>query len=48
MTGNGRIQSETLADKGSLVAIGPETAVIGADNRILDPVADVGELKPTP
>jgi acyl-CoA synthetase (AMP-forming)/AMP-acid ligase II len=44
MTGNGRIEQETLADKGSLVAIGPETAVLDDDGRLLDPDTDVGAI----
>jgi len=44
MTGNGRIQRETLADKGSLVVPGPGTVVLDADNRILDPATNVGAV----
>ncbi|WP_166134148.1 acyl-CoA synthetase [Nocardioides ochotonae] len=44
MTGNGRIRTETLADKGSLVEVGPETVVIDEEDRILDLDADVGAI----
>ena len=44
MTGNGRIRTETLADKGSLVEVGPETVVIDEQDRILDLEADVGAI----
>lgn len=44
MTGNGRIRRETLAEKGSLVAPGPGTVVLDADNRILDPATNVGAI----
>lgn len=37
MTGNGRIEHATLADKGSLVHLGPGTAVIDEHHRIIDP-----------
>ncbi|TYL46406.1 acyl-CoA synthetase [Nocardioides sp. BGMRC 2183] len=43
-TGNGRILHENLADKGSLVGIGPETVVLADDDRVLDPDTDVGEI----
>ena len=43
-TGNGRIERDTLADKGSLVRLGPETAVLDEDLRIMDPDAEVGAV----
>ncbi|WP_141015598.1 acyl-CoA synthetase [Nocardioides sambongensis] len=43
-TGNGRILHENLADKGSLVGIGPETVVLSDDDRVLDPDTDVGAI----
>ncbi|HEY9251947.1 MAG TPA: AMP-binding protein, partial [Nocardioides sp.] len=43
MTGNGRIEHETLADKGSLVHLGPGTAVVDEQHRIIDP-SEVGAI----
>ncbi|MER7607542.1 acyl-CoA synthetase [Nocardioides sp. NPDC127503] len=43
MTGNGRIEHETLADKGSLVHLGPGTAVVDERHRIIDP-SEVGAI----
>lgn len=42
LSGTGRMQPET--GLGSVAAIGPETAVLDADDRPLDPVADVGAV----
>jgi acyl-CoA synthetase (AMP-forming)/AMP-acid ligase II len=44
LTGNGRILPETVADKGSAVTIGPETVLLDAEDRILDPQTDVGAI----
>ena len=44
MTGNGRIEKDTLADKGSLVAVGPETVVLDDEDRVLDLETNVGAI----
>lgn len=41
-TGNGRIEKGNLADKGSLVNIGVDTAVLDEEMNVIDPVAGVG------
>jgi acyl-CoA synthetase (AMP-forming)/AMP-acid ligase II len=43
-TGNGRVERKTLADKGSLVSIGAEMAVLDEDGRVLDPATNVGVI----
>ena len=44
LSGNGRILPGTVTDKGSAVAIGPETVVLDAADRILDPQTEVGAI----
>ncbi|CAM3153247.1 acyl-CoA synthetase [Nocardioides dubius] len=43
MTGNGRILEENLADKGSLVHLGPQTSVVDDELRLIDP-AEIGAI----
>ncbi|HTW15045.1 MAG TPA: acyl-CoA synthetase [Nocardioides sp.] len=43
-TGNGRIDRDNLADKGSVVRIGPQTVVLDDDDRVMDPDSEIGAV----